>query len=339
VRSQFWRQNETLVAITIIVLSIIIGVINPAFFSVANLLNLLRAAIVMGILAMGVLIVIVSGGIDVSFTAVAIFAMYTTVEFFRDYFPGAPLLPMFVMSGAIGMLLGLINGFFIAQFQLPTLIVTLGTLSMFRGFLLFAIGNRIIRDVPDAMTAFARSSLWDVEMANGGIAKLQPGILVTVAVAIAVWLLLRYTMLGRSIFALGGAREAAARAGFNIKRVQYFIYVTVGLLAGIGGMMFGALSRQANPQDIAGTELDVIAAVVLGGASLTGGRGTVIGTVLGVTLVVIMTNSLILMGVPSTWQRVVIGAIILIGTGIPAVQARRSRRRISSITLEQPAQA
>lgn len=338
-RSQFWRQNETLVAITIIVLSIVIGAINPVFFTVANLLNLLRAAIVMGILAMGVLIVIVSGGIDVSFTAVAIFAMYTTVEFFHDYFPDAPLVLMFVMSGAIGMLLGAINGFFIAQFQLPTLIVTLGTLSMFRGFLLFAIGNRIIRDVPPAMTAFARASLWDVEMANGGIAKLQPGILVTVAVAIFVWLLLRYTMLGRSIFALGGAREAAARAGFNIKRVQYFIYVTVGLLAGIGGMMFGAISRQANPQDIAGTELDVIAAVVLGGASLTGGRGTVIGTVLGVALVVIMTNSLILMGVPSTWQRVVIGAIILVGTGIPAIQARRSRRRISSVTLDQPAQA
>lgn len=338
-RSQIWRQNETLVAITIVLLCIVIGVINPVFFTTANLFNLLRGAIVMGILAMGVLLVIVSGGIDVSFTAVAIFAMYTTVEFFRDYFPEAPLVLMFAMSGAIGMLLGAINGFFIAQFKLPTLIVTLGTLSMFRGFLLFAIGNRIIRDVPPAMTAFARSSLWDVEMANGGIAKLQPGILVTIGVALATWLLLRYTMLGRSIFALGGAREAAERAGFNVKRVQYFIYITVGLLAGIGGMMFGALSRQANPQDIAGTELDVIAAVVLGGASLTGGRGTVFGTLLGVALVVIMTNSLILMGVPSTWQRVVIGAIILIGTGIPAIQAKRARRRISSVTLEQPAQA
>jgi simple sugar transport system permease protein len=90
-----------------------------------------------------------------------------------------------------------------------------------------------------------------------------------------VWLLLRYTMLGRGIYALGGAREAAERAGFNVPRIQYFIYGFVGLLSGIAGMTFGSMARQANPQDIVGMELNVIAAVVLGGAQLTGGRGTV----------------------------------------------------------------
>jgi simple sugar transport system permease protein len=148
-----------------------------------------------------------------------------------------------------------------------------------------------------------------------------------VLVVIVVWLLLDYTMLGRGIYALGGAREAAERAGFNVTRIQYFIYATVGLVSGIAGMTFGSLARQANPQDIVGMELNVIAAVVLGGAQLTGGRGTVIGTVLGVILVVIANNSLILIGVPSVWQRVVIGAIILIGTGIPAIQARRAGKR------------
>jgi simple sugar transport system permease protein len=98
----------------------------------------------------------------------------------------------------------------------------------------------------------------------------------------------------------------------------------VGLLSGIAGMNFGALNRQANPQDIVGTELNVIAAVVLGGATLTGGRGTVVGTILGVTLVVIANNSLILIGIPPVWQRVVIGIIILIGTGLPAIQERRA---------------
>jgi len=131
-------------------------------------------------------------------------------------------------------------------------------------------------------------------------------------------------MLGRGVYALGGSREAAERAGFNISRIEYFIYGFVGLLSGVAGMTFGALNRQANPQDIVGSELNVIAAVVLGGAQLTGGRGTVIGTILGVALVVIMNNSLILIGVPSVWQRVVIGLIILIGTGLPALQARRS---------------
>jgi simple sugar transport system permease protein len=160
-----------------------------------------------------------------------------------------------------------------------------------------------------------------------GTANLHPAIIITIAAIIITWLLLNYTMLGRGIYALGGSREAAERAGFNVTRIQYFIYGFVGLLSGIAGMTFGSLARQANPQDIVGTELNVIAAVVLGGAQLTGGYGTVLGTVLGVILVVIANSSLILIGVPTVWQRVVIGLIILVGTGIPAIQARRAGKR------------
>jgi simple sugar transport system permease protein len=327
-----FRRNETLVALTIVGLCIFIGIVNPVFFTVGNVFDLLRSGIVMGIFAMGVLIVIVSGGIDVSFTAIAIFALYATTRLLKENAPDSPIWIAFVIAALIGLGLGMINAFFISRFKLPTLIVTLGTLSMFHGFLLFVIGNKIIRDVPPSMTEFARMSLYDVETISGGTAKLHPAILITVAVALGTWLLLRYTMLGRGIFALGGARDAAERAGFNISRIQFFIYGFVGLLSGIAGMTYGSLNRQANPQDIVGSELSVIAAVVLGGAQLTGGRGTVIGTLLGVALVVIMNNSLILIGVPSTWQRVVIGAIILIGTGLPALQARRAAKRTAIVT-------
>jgi simple sugar transport system permease protein len=322
------RKNETLVALTIIVLSIIIGIINPVFLTVGNLFDLLRSATVMGIFAMGVLIVIISGGIDVSFTAIAIFAMYSTVRILNANMPDAPIWLAFVISAVIGFGLGLINAFFISRFKLPTLIVTLATLSMYRGLLLFAIGNKIIRDIPPSMTEFSRATLVEVPMASGGVSKLHPAVILTIGVAILVFLLLRYTMLGRGIYALGGSREAAERAGFNISRTQYFIYGFVGLLSGIAGLAYGALNRQANPQDIVGSELDVIAAVVLGGATLTGGRGSVIGALLGVTLVTIMNNSLVLIGIPSEWRRVVIGLIIIIGTGIPAIQAQRNARRI-----------
>jgi simple sugar transport system permease protein len=237
----------------------------------------------------------------------------------------------FIISGAIGLGLGFINAFFISRFNLPTLIVTLGTLSMFHGFVLFAIGNGIIRSMPPSFTAFARTTLIEVPLANGGVSRLHPGIFLTVVAVLLTWLLLDYTMLGRGVYALGGAREAAERAGFNIPRIQYFIYGTVGLLSGIAGVTYAALGRQANPQDIVGSELNVIAAVVLGGATLTGGRGTVLGTVLGVALVVIMNNSLILLGIPSTWQRVVLGIIIIIGTGVPALQAQRAQRRVQVV--------
>jgi simple sugar transport system permease protein len=320
---RLFRRNETLVAVTIILLVLLIGLNNPIFFTVGNAFDLLRSMIVIGIFAMGVLVVIVSGGIDVSFTAIGVFALYATVRLLKAHAPDSPIWVAFILAALIGLGLGLINAFFIAQFKLPTLIVTLGTLSMFHGFLLFAIGNQIIRDVPPAMTEFARSALVRVPLARG-TANLHPAILITVAVTVFVWWLLKYTMLGRSIYALGGARDAAERAGFNVPRIQYFIYAFVGLLSGIAGMTFGSLARQANPQDLVGMELNVIAAVVLGGAQLTGGRGTVIGTVLGVILVVIANNSLILIGVPTVWQRVVIGAIILIGTGLPAIRARRT---------------
>lgn len=319
-------RNETLVAITIIGLSLIIGLNNHTFFTVGNLFTLLRTGAVTGIFAMGVLIVLISGGIDVSFTAIAVFALYATVKILKAYAPDASIWLGFFIASIIGLGLGLINAFFIAQFRLSTLIVTLGTLSMFHGFLLFAIGNQIIRDVPPALTAFARSALMRIPLARG-TANLHPAILITLAAAVVVWLLLNYTMLGRGIYALGGAREAAERAGFNIVRIQYFIYGFVGLLSGIAGMTFGSLARQANPQDIVGMELNVIAAVVLGGAQLTGGRGTVLGALLGVILVVIANNSLILIGVPTVWQRVVIGVIILVGTGIPAIQERRAGKR------------
>jgi simple sugar transport system permease protein len=328
--NRIFRRNETLVALLIIVLSLGIGLINPTFFTIANLFDLLRSSIVTGIFAMGVLIVIVSGGIDVSFTAVGVFALYATVKLMKAYAPDAPIWMGFVSAAIIGLGLGLFNGFFIARFRLPTLIVTLGTLGMFQGFLLFVIGNRIIRDVPPALTGFARSSLVSLPSARG-TAVLHPALLITVGVILVVYLLLNYTILGRGIYALGGAREAAERAGFNVTRTQYFIYAFVGVLSGIAGMTFGSLARQANPQDIVGTELAVIAAVVLGGAQLTGGRGTVIGTILGVILVVIANNNLILIGVPTEWQRVVIGLIILIGTGLPAIRARRASQRLSGV--------
>lgn len=324
------RRNETLVAVTLVILCLVIGLNNPTFFTIGNTFTLLRSSIVTGIFAMGVLIVIISGGIDVSFTAIGVFALYATVKLMLYFAPGASIWVAFIMAALIGLGLGSINAFFIAQFKLPTLIVTLGTLSMFHGFLLFAIGNQIIRDVPPALTEFARATLIQIPQGRG-TANLHPAVFLILAIVLMVWVLLNYTMLGRGIYALGGAPEAAERAGFNVTRIQYFIYGFVGLLSGIAGMTFGALARQANPQDLVGTELNVIAAVVLGGAYLSGGRGTVLGTLLGVILVVIANNSLILVGVPTVWQRVVIGLIILVGTGIPAIQERRAGKQISGL--------
>lgn len=315
------KHTEFFIALTILVLCLLIGFTNSAFFSLGNLFDLLRSSVEMGILALGALVVIISGGIDVSFTAIAVFALYVTAKVMTT-FQGS-VVWAFLMAGGVGVLLGLFNAVFISVFKLPTLIVTLGTSSVFRGVMLVFIGTYIVNELPQGMLDFARATLFQVPTSAGGMVGLPFSVLLLVISSVAVWLLLRYTMLGRGIYALGGDPVGARRAGFNLVSIQFFIYGLVGFLSGIAGIVHGAMVRNANPFDLIGTELNVIAAVVLGWARITGGEGSVVGTLLGVLLVVIMNNSLILLGVPSYWQRVVVGLLIVAGTGIATYQSQR----------------
>jgi simple sugar transport system permease protein len=330
---KLFEKNEFLVALTILALAIVIGSINQAFFSLANLFDILRSSIVMSIFAIGVLIVIVSGGIDVSFTAIAVFSMYVTSKILIAFHCGS-FLGALALAAVIGLVLGWINAALIAKFKLPTLIVTLGTSSMVQGFMLAFIGSTYIIDIPEGMVRFGKLDLIRFSASNGTTTGLHAAILILLVLIVFSWYLLRYTMLGRGIYALGGAPVAAARAGFNINFIQFFIYGFVGFISGIAGVVHASLVRMANPFDLVGTELNVIAAVVLGGARISGGYGTIHGTLLGVCLVVVINNSLILLGVPSYWQQIVVGSLILLGTGLPAWQNRRNEARLNSNLLD-----
>lgn len=319
---RLFARNETLVGLVLAAVCAAVAWIEPSFLSLATLFDLLRNSIVTALFAVGVLLVLASGGIDVSFTAIAAFAMYVGTKAMVAFGMGNSILVAFVVAGAIGLALGLINGFFIATLRLPTLIVTLGTLNVFRGFLLTFVGTQLITAVPIGMRTFSRTMLIRTTDVDGAIVSLPIAFLLVVAVAALTWFLLNHTMLGRSIYALGGAPESALRVGVNVTRVQYFVYAYVGVLSGIAGIVHGSLARVANPFDLVGLELSVIAAVVLGGARLSGGHGTIAGTLLGVALIVVINNSLIVLGIPTTWQNVVTGALILIGTGAPALRAR-----------------
>jgi simple sugar transport system permease protein len=319
------RRHEWYLAGITLALALGIVLASPAFLSLANLCDLCQSSTVMGLFALGVLLVLLSGGIDVSFAAVGIFSVYVTSRLLvaADFHGSAAV--AFLLSGCLGMLLGLFNGVFIAWCRLPTLIVTLGSASIFRGFLLAFIGTTIVNQLPPGMVRFSRLTL-----GTGGANGLPLSFLIFVLAAALVWLILRYTMLGRGVYALGGSMVAAERAGFRIRRVQLFVYGFVGLLSGVAGVVHACTVRNANPFDLVGMELLVIAAVVLGGANIAGGSGTVLGTVLGVLLIVIINNSLILLGIPSYWQKVAIGAVILVST---AVTARRSARQLGGVGL------
>lgn len=320
-------RNETLVALVIVAFCAIATISDPLFLTVTTLSDLLRASIVLGILAVAAMMVLVSGGIDVSFTAVAVFAMYSTTIFSLGVWPEMPWYLIFALSMGIGALLGAINGIFIAGFGLPTLIVTLGTLSIFRGFLLTFVGSDRISALPPDMREFSRMMIARGTTEGGHFYSLPWAFAALVAVLAVTWLILQKSMLGRAIYAVGGSVESARRIGVDVRMTQFFVYVYVGALAGLAGIIHGAMGRMADPFSLVGLELSVIAAVVLGGARLTGGYGTLTGTLLGVVLIVLVQNSLIVIGIPSSWQTATIGLLILLGTGLPAYQAKRAAAR------------
>lgn len=316
------RSSEFFIGLTIILISIFVGSVNESFFSISNIFDLVKSSVVVGILAMGVLLVLISGGIDVSFPAIAIFSYYATVKLLNSFGYEGGIVWILVVSALIGMLLGLFNSIFIAHFKMQTLIATLGTSTLYRGILFVFLGTTVINNIPSSIVDFGKSSIIKVETSNGTSAELTSTVIILIIVAIITWLILKYTIAGRGIYAIGGDPISARRIGFNLKKLQIFIYGLVGVYSGIAGVIHGSTVRNANPFDLFGTELNVIAAVVLGGARITGGHGSVLGTILGVFLVVTINNSLILMGVSSYWQKVVIGMLILIGTSITAYQSK-----------------
>ena len=326
-------RNETALIIAIIVLSLIIGIKSPEFFTLANLFDIFRSSFVQLIFALGVLIVIISGGIDISFPAVGIFAGYTAVVLMQhfEWNPENLLLPI-ALAIIIGTILGAINSIAIATFGIPTLIATLGTSGIFRGLMLTFIGSSFISDIPIALDKFATADLLKIQPEEGTLARLHILIIPVAILIILISLLLTRTMFGRSVYALGGGVEATRRLGISVKRTQAKIYMLVGGLSGLAGILYVSLQRKANPYDLTGSELDIIAAVVLGGASIMGGYGTVFGTVLGVLLISLIKGNLILLGVSSSWQRAAVGALLIIGITVQALNESKKakNRRVST---------
>jgi len=328
----FGSPNEIFLIIAITVLSLVIGFTNSVFFSIATPFDLLRSSLIEILFALGLLIVLVSGGIDISFPIVGIFAGYTTVVIMLNlgldtYSLWIPL----VLAAIVGAILGSVNALLIAGFGLPTLIATLGTTGMFRGFLLSYIGSVYIANIPLGLDEFSTADLISIQTGSGTLARLHVLVIPVLILAIAIAFMMRRTMFGRTIFAIGGNEESARRMGMNVRWTKARIYMLVGALSGVAGILYISLQRKADPYDLAGTELEIIAAVVLGGASIMGGYGTVTGTILGVLLINLIKDNLILLGIPGSWQRAAIGLMLLIGVMSQAIADKRRAKQATVI--------
>lgn len=199
---------------------------------------------------------------------------------------------------------------------------TLGTQTIVRGFLLAFVGSSYIAQLPPALNAVGTTFLFSL-----GDSPVSVLVLPVIVLCVAISFFLSRTYYGRSIYAIGGDVDAAERAGIPVFRVRSAMLLLSGCIAGFAGMMHVAISRTANPFDLVGGELDVIAAVVIGGALDTGGRGSVKGTVLGVVLIAMVRNSLVRLGVPSFWHVFAVGVVVLVGVAVQALTTRNRGHR------------
>lgn len=322
------KKHETYLFLIIVAYAVIVTSVNRSFLTFENLFDIIRSGAGMGILAMGVLVALLSGGIDVSFTAVAISGGYIAVRVIMA--TGVDnLFVAFVISCSIGIFLGLINGLIISYFKLPTLIATLGTLNVFHGALTTFVGTESVnaRQMPSCFVRFGSAKIITLASDQGSVYGLSVFVIPLIVVIVLTWFILRFTMLGRGIYAIGSNRESAKRAGFNITALQLFVYSYIGFLAGIMGVVFVSEVRWVNPVTLIGTELTVIAAVVIGGTKLTGGSGTILGTLLGVAIVTVLYNTLVLLGLSAAWNNFFVGIIIIISIGITSYRNKIKNRK------------
>lgn len=330
---RIFRQTEFYLLGIIVVLSFFLTLINPKFLTLENWFDLLRSNVFLGIVALGELVVLISGGIDVSFTATATIAQYIMGLIISTYYIDNVLIA-FLIPIPIGIALGAINGVLVHYTRVHPVIITISTLNVFFGFLMFLSGGKWLYNFPPSFRNFARVQAFSLTNPKGGEYGFSIFILFWIGLAILTWVILKYLPIGRKIYAIGGNREAARRAGFNLFRIQLFVYCFMGALAGIASFVHAELNQMIQPNSLVGRELDVLAAAILGGASVFGGAGSALGVFLGVCLIAIIKNGLILMRAPAYWHEVIMGAIIVGAAAINAYQRKLKAKREGEIIAQ-----
>ena len=285
-----------------------LGLLTSTFLTLPNLFDLLNASSVNIIFGVGLLVVLIAGGIDISFSVAASVVQYL-VALSLNALGGGDWALGFAIAGLFGASIGCLNAFFIHQFRIVSIVVTIATFNLYFGLLMFFSGGVSIYDLPDWLTT--RVTILSVQTSSGR-AELTTLVLVMAVCVLATWVLLRRTSTGRQLYAMGDNSEGARRVGISIGAMHYLAFGWLGLMAGIAGLMQAHYAQEVVPNALYGRELDVLAAVVLGGARLGGGRGTILGVFLGIVLVAITQNGLNLLGISPYAFKMIIGAIILV---------------------------
>ncbi|MEZ8218349.1 monosaccharide ABC transporter membrane protein, CUT2 family [Candidatus Fervidibacteria bacterium JGI MDM2 SSWTFF-3-K9] len=281
------------------------------FFTSDNILTLLRQASFNAIMAAGVSVVIITAGIDLSIGSV--WALSSVVMAFVCVNKGWAWTLSVLVGLAVGLACGLVNGWGVTLLRIPPFVATLGMMSIARGLAEVITGGFQISGLPNAFQWWGQGNIFGVPVP----------VIVAVGIIVLTWALLRFTRLGRYIYAVGGNEAAAHLSGVPVNRVKLFAYAYCGTLAALAGLLATARMGSVRPSDALGYELDAIAASVIGGISLMGGQGSVLGTAVGAALIGVLRNGMVLLDVSAFWQKVVIGTVIIIAVALDYLVWRR----------------
>lgn len=287
--------------IAFVILIVALAVASPAFLTYTNIVNILRQISVVGIMAIGMTFVIATGGIDLSVGAVLALTGVISTSLVVDG-SQTPLALAILAGLGVGLLCGMFSGVFIAKLGVPEFIATLATMTIARGLCYVYTDGRPITGFRD-----------DYKVIGGGSVGVMPiPVLIFIVIIIIGIILLNFSKFGRQVLAVGGNEKAAIVSGINAARIKFICYALSGLASAIAGIVLSSRTQTGQPAAGEGNELDAITAVVIGGASLSGGSGSIIGTVIGMLIIGVMTNGLDLLNVSSYYQEVIKGIIILV---------------------------
>jgi len=309
------HMNELSLLAAILVLYAVFGFTANGFLSVNNQINILRDAATIGIAAWAATLIIISGEIDVS-TGPMVAFISVVLAYMLQW--GIPTIPAFALAIVVGGLLGGVAGALRAWFDVPSFVGTLGLWSALRGTALF---------MTDALpVSIGRNSI--VDALDRPFFGLPPAVIVMLALFVVFLFISKKTAFGRSIYAVGGNAQAAFLASINVARIRIMVFVIGGAMAAISGILLLSRLGSGNATAASGLEFDVIAAVVVGGTALSGGRGSMVGTLLGVLVITLIGNGLILLGINPFIQQVVRGVIIVVAVlaNIQAIKRSRAQR-------------
>jgi ribose/xylose/arabinose/galactoside ABC-type transport system permease subunit len=313
-------------------IAVIITIANPSFATLENFLDLFKGNLTLAIMSLGMLLVILTGGIDVSVasivTAVTVITGYFLIHVTSNIFAAL------VAACLTGTFMGFINGCFISRLKIPPIVTTLGTMSIILGLVLYKTNGNWITGIPTDFIDLGRATIFTITLKSGRVTGFPIQGLILIPAIVLTWFILRHTVIGRGIYAIGGNLESAERMGFKSGRILTFVYSYEGFLIGLAAVSHTSIMRQVDPNAFLGFEMQVIAAVVLGGASTLGGVGSVLGTLLGVTIFCVINNGLILMKIPTFWQKIVVGIIIIGSIAIDMVQKQRAERKQIKVDVE-----